>query len=161
VAARGGGSLWARGAFETPLGSIPVATEFAEALVERCSLVEHDPAAHAREHAVEVELPFLAKLAPSSAIVPIVVAWDDWKRSRELATALAQQVKEWPEDVLLVASSDMTHFESAAKAASKDRFALEAMEHLDAEALLSMPKHCSRPAAGSTSACAGAPRPRL
>ncbi len=141
VAAPGGASLWARGAFETPLGSIPVATEFAKALEERCALVQHDPAAHAREHAVEVELPFLAKLAPNSAIVPIVIAWDDWKRSRELATALAQLASEWPEDVVLVASSDMTHFESATAAASKDRVALAAMERLDGEALL---ETCSR-----------------
>ncbi len=135
--ARGGASLWGRGAFETPLGRVRVAEEFARALETRCRLVEHDPAAHLREHAIEVELPFLSVLSPGSAIVPLVLAWDDWARCRELADALAPLVAEWPADVMLVASSDMTHFESAERAAAKDRIALDAIERLDAEELLS------------------------
>lgn len=134
--AAGGASLWDRGAFETPFGPIGVGEEFAAALEARCALVSHDPAAHRQEHAVEVELPFLAILSPDSAIVPIVLAWDDWERCRTLAEALADTVTDWPDDVLLVASSDMTHHESAARAASKDRHALEAMERLDGEGLL-------------------------
>lgn len=134
--APGGASLWKRGAFDTPFGPLPVAEEFAAALEARCKLVADDPAAHRQEHAVEVELPFLATLSPDSAIVPIVVAWDDWERCRTLAAALADTVAEWPEDVLLVASSDMTHFESAMSAAAKDRIALDALERLDGEELL-------------------------
>ncbi len=136
--ARGGASLWGRGAFQTPLGRVPVAVEFARALEGRCRLVEHDPAAHAREHAIEIELPFLSVLSPNSTLVPIVLAWDDWDRCRELADALAPLVAEWPADVLLVASSDMTHFEPAERAAEKDRLALAAIERLDAEELLSV-----------------------
>jgi AmmeMemoRadiSam system protein B len=136
VGAPRGGSLWARGVFETPLGRLPVAEGFAAELMARCKLVTHDPAAHQHEHAVEVELPFLALRAAGSAIVPIVLAWDDWERSRELATALAGLVASWPERVLLVASSDMTHFESAARAAEKDRIALAAIERLEGEELL-------------------------
>ena len=115
--APGGASVWAQGAFETPLGRVAVAEKFARALEERCRLVAHDPGAHRAEHAVEVELPFLATLAPESAIVPIVIAFDDWERSKELAGALAGLIAEWPEEVLLVASSDMTHFEPADRAA--------------------------------------------
>jgi AmmeMemoRadiSam system protein B len=134
--APGGASVWAHGAFETPLGRVAVAEKFAGELAARCPLVEHDPHAHRDEHAVEVELPFLATLAPESAIVPIVIAFDDWERSRVLADALAGLIADWPEEVLLVASSDMTHFESAERAAKKDRFALAAVERLDAEELL-------------------------
>jgi AmmeMemoRadiSam system protein B len=115
---------------------VPVAARFAEALAARCALVQHDPAAHVREHAVEVELPFLAVLAPDSAIVPIVLAWDDWAHCKELADALAAVAREWPDDVLIVASSDMTHYEPAARAQQKDRIALEAIERLDGAALL-------------------------
>lgn len=136
LGAPGGASLWARGAFETPLGPVPVAAEFAEALEGRCPLAAHDPSAHAREHAVEVELPFLALLAPDSAVVPIVLAWDDWERCKELADALAGLASEWPEDVLFVASSDMTHYESARSAERKDRIALAAIERLDGAGLL-------------------------
>ncbi len=127
LGAEGGASLWARGAFETPLGEVPVATEFAAELEARCPLVAHDPLAHKREHAVEIELPFVAKLAPNSAIVPIVLAWDDWDRCRELAEAIAGLVAEWPEAVTIVASSDMTHFQSASRAAEKDKLALSAI----------------------------------
>lgn len=136
VRAPGGGSLWSRGAFDTPLGPMAVGGEFAAALEAHCALVSHDPAAHQQEHAVEVELPFLAVLSPESTIVPIVLAWDDWERCRTLAEALADTVADWPGGVLLVASSDMTHFESASRAAAKDRHALEAIERLDGEGLL-------------------------
>jgi len=137
VGSPGGASLWSRGAFDTPLGPLPIATGFAEALETRCSFARHDPGAHRKEHAVEVELPFIAKLAPESSIVPILLAFDDWEICKDLADALARTVEEWPEEVLLVASSDMTHFESATSAAHKDRIALEAVERLDGEALLS------------------------
>jgi AmmeMemoRadiSam system protein B len=136
VGAPGGASAWSRGGFETPLGTIPIATEFAEQLERRCALVGHDPSAHWHEHAVEVELPFLLKLSPQSAIVPVVLAWEDWERCKQLADALAPVVAEWPEPVLLVASSDMTHFEPAERAAEKDRIALAAVERLDGEELL-------------------------
>ncbi len=141
VSAPGGASLWARGAFETPLGDVPVAEDFAEALIARCTLAAHDPDAHWSEHAVEIELPFVAALAPESQIVPIVLAWDDWSRCKQLADALAATVREWPADVLLVASSDMTHFEPAARAKEKDMLALAAVAELDGQALL---KVCER-----------------
>jgi hypothetical protein len=136
LGAPGGASVWARGAFGTPLGRSPVAAAFAAALIARCALAAHDPEAHRAEHAVEVELPFLQVLAPTTAIVPIVLAWDDWPRCRSLAEALAEVIRGWPDDVLVLASSDMTHYESASSAARKDRLALSAVERLDGEALL-------------------------
>jgi AmmeMemoRadiSam system protein B len=136
ASAPGGASLWSRGAFATPLGEVAVADGFADALTARCPLAAHDPDAHWSEHAVELELPFIKTLAPDSTIVPIVLAWDDWDRCKVLADALAATVKEWPEDVLLVASSDMTHFESATRAEEKDMVALGAIERLDGESLL-------------------------
>ncbi len=133
----GGAAAWNSGAFDTPLGQLKVADEFLSQLESATKLVAHDPAAHAYEHAVEVELPFLASLAPETEIAPLVLAWDDWDRCRELAVALSATVSEWPHEVLLLASSDMTHFESAQAAAAKDRGALEAIERFDAEGLLS------------------------
>lgn len=134
--APGGASLWARGAFLTPLGRSEVAAELAQTLAARCPLVAHDPLAHAAEHAVEVELPFVQALAPGTTIVPLVLAWDDWPRCRTLAEALADVIHEWPDDVVLLASSDMTHYESAARAARKDRLVLATVERLDGESLL-------------------------
>ncbi len=132
----GGASTWYRGAFRTPVGDLAIAESVVSALCDACPLVEHDPLAHAREHAIEVELPFLSLLSPDSALVPLVLAWDDWDRCRRLAEALARVVSEWPEPISLLASSDMTHYESAASAERKDRIALEHVFKLDGEGLL-------------------------
>ncbi len=136
LGATGGASGWMAGAFATPLGEVPVAAEFASALARGCDLVQDDPLAHEREHAIEVELPFLRLLAPDTAIVPLVLAWDDWERTEILARDLAAVTRDWDAPVLLVASSDMTHYESAASAARKDRVALAAVERLAAKELL-------------------------
>lgn len=131
-----GASAWSRGRFAMPFGDVPIAEEFLERLAAACPLVRHDPSAHLREHAVEVELPFVQLLGPGTALAPIVLAWDRWEPSLELATALAGVVLEWDGGVLLVASSDMTHYESALSAARKDRLALDAIERLDGRGLL-------------------------
>ncbi len=132
----GGAGVWKSGVFDTPLGAIRVAEDFVERLQGVCALVGHDERAHRREHCVEVELPFLAVLAPETRIAPILLAWDDWARCKELADALVDVVKEWPQDVLLLASSDMTHYESAVSAEHKDRVALAAIARLDGRELL-------------------------
>ncbi len=134
--ATAGVSCWSRGAFDTPLGSVPVEADFCKLLEAECALVEHDPRAHQDEHAIEVELPFFRVLAPETAIVPILVARTDWPRCKELATAVASVVAEWPEEVLMLASSDMTHYEPADIAAEKDAFALEAIKRIDGPGLL-------------------------
>jgi AmmeMemoRadiSam system protein B len=131
-----GASLYRQGAFETPLGAVPVDAALSEALLHASDLVAHDPAAHQFEHAIEVELPFVVTRAAASAIVPIVIAWDDWARTIALADALVSVVSSWPTEVLLLASSDMTHYESASEAEIKDRAALEAIAALDGQALL-------------------------
>jgi AmmeMemoRadiSam system protein B len=157
--APGGVSVWARGAFETPLGTVQVADALADALLTRCDLAAADRVAHSSEHAIEVELPFLQVLADTVEVLPIVLAWDDWRRARQLATALAELVSQWPQPVLLLASSDMTHYDSADRAAVKDRVALDAIGRLDGEGLLAACRReritmCGRgPAAVVVEAC--------
>lgn len=136
VGAPGGASVWERGSFKTPLGDTLIAEDLAHELISACPLAAHDPEAHLHEHAIEVELPFLTVLAPATQIVPIVVAWSDWDRCRILAGSLAQLLMDRNDDVVLIASSDMTHYESAEQAATKDRAALEAIEELNGAQLL-------------------------
>ena len=137
-----GASLWRSGVFETPLGPVSIDETFAAALESTCDLVAHDPAAHRDEHAIEVELPFIAVCSPQSTIVPIVIDWSDWPRSEQLAAALfetATAVRDaggGADDVLFLASSDMTHYESVEVAARKDGLAFEAIEALDGCGLL-------------------------
>jgi AmmeMemoRadiSam system protein B len=135
-AARGGASLWEVGSFRTPLGDVAVDEGFAGALLAASPLVGVDHGAHAEEHAVEVELPFLQWRRADVRIVPVVLAWDAWDACRRLGEALAALVARWSEPVLLLASSDLTHYEPAAVSERKDARALEAVAALDGAELL-------------------------
>jgi AmmeMemoRadiSam system protein B len=158
-AAPGGVSVWTRGAFATPLGEVPIAEALADALLARCGMAADDRTAHAEEHAVEVELPFLQVRRPDVSLLPIVLAWEEWRQAERLATDLAGLVRDWPQPVLLLASSDMTHYESAARARAKDEHALAAMQRLDGRGLLEVCRRehvtmCGRaPAAVVLEAC--------
>lgn len=132
----GRAALWGKGAFRTPLGLVPIAESLARRLALESDLVVEDRPAHRHEHAVEVELPFLQVLAANTSIVPLVLAWDDWPSCRQLAHDLAALIAAWPEKVLLLASSDMTHFEPEEGAARKDAVALRHVEQLDGQGLL-------------------------
>jgi AmmeMemoRadiSam system protein B len=100
-------------------------------LVEAIPGLVLDAAAHAQEHAIEVELPFLARLAPNSRVVGIAIGSGDLARCREFATGLANAIRELPEPPLLVISSDMNHFASDAENRRLDEIAIRAFESLD------------------------------
>ncbi len=134
--APGGVSLWESGAFATPLGLVPVDDELAAALMAECPLVGVDHDAHQDEHAVEVELPFLQLRRSGVAIVPLLLAWDGWEEARALGEALAHLVRRWKEPVLLLASSDLNHYEPAAMTELKDAQVLDAIRALDGAELL-------------------------
>lgn len=157
--APGGASLWETGAFATPLGLVPVREDLAAALRDESPLVGVDHAAHQAEHAIEVELPFLQVRRPDVTIVPLVLAWDGWDEARALGEALARVVRRWDEPVLLLASSDLNHYESAAVTELKDAQALDAIRVLDGEALLRRCREerismCGRAAAATVLAAA-------
>jgi AmmeMemoRadiSam system protein B len=136
-AAKRGVSLWETGAFRTPLGEVPVDADAAQALREISQgLVEPDHDAHRAEHAVEVELPFLQMLRSDVRIVPLVIAWDAWEPAKMLGEMLAQLVRAVAEPVLLLASSDLNHYEPAAVSEQKDSRVLEPIRSLDGEGLL-------------------------
>ena len=156
-----GVSLWESGAFRTPLGEVPVDADAATALLELSGgvvTVDHD--AHRAEHAVEVELPFLQMVRADVRIVPLVIAWDAWQPARLLGEMLARLVKAAGEPVLLLASSDLNHYEPAAVSEKKDARALEAVTALDGEELLARCKRerismCGRGPAAVVLAAAG------
>src|SRR5437870_2276323 len=129
----GGASLWEAGAFRTPLGDVAVDERFGAALLEASPLVGVDHAAHEHEHAVEVEVPFLQLRRAEVRIVPLVLAWDEWEGCRALGETLAELVRRWADAVLLLASSDLNHYEPAAVSQPKDRRALDAVARLDGE----------------------------
>ena len=117
--------------------------------------------AHTAEHAVEVELPLLQLLRADVRIVPLVLAWDAWEPARALGDALARLVQAAGEPALLLASSDLNHYEPAAVSEEKDARALAAVEALDGAELLARCKRehismCGRAPAATVLAAARA-----
>ena len=107
----------------------------AERLLELAPSLEPDSAAHAREHSLEVQLPFLQVLRRDVELVPVCLGAQDLDLCREVGEALAAIRAEEPEPPLLLASSDMNHYESRAVGREKDERALERIEALDPEGL--------------------------
>lgn len=134
--AASGVSLWEAGALRTPLGDVPVDAEFAAALLAASPLVAVDREAHRAEHAIEVQLPFLQIRRNDVAVVPLVMAGDAWETAGGVGEALARLVRAHADPVLLLASTDLTHYEPAATAERKDREALAAVRELDGAELL-------------------------
>ncbi len=123
------------GAWETPLGDVPIDTDLAATLKQRCQLLHEDSAAHRSEHAVEVELPFLQMRQPKLKIVPIALGTGRFEPLEELGLALADVIAVQDRPILIVASSDMNHYESDEVTRVKDQIAIEAILHLDARGL--------------------------
>jgi len=129
------------GAWETPLGDVPIDAGFAHALQQRFPALENDAAAHRAEHAAEVELPFLQLRQPSLRIVPIALGTGQFEVLEQLGMALAAIVTQQQQRVLLVASSDMNHYESDVVTRTKDQRALERILTLDARGLFEVVTH--------------------
>jgi|SRR5271165_355660 len=123
------------GAWETPLGDVPIDVELAEALKQRFPLLQDDLAAHRAEHATEVELPFLQLRQPELRFVPITLGTRDVDILEHLGRAIAHVIDALREDILIVASSDMNHYESDTVTRMKDHRALERILTLDASGL--------------------------
>jgi AmmeMemoRadiSam system protein B len=123
------------GAWETPLGDIPLDEEVAHQLKERYADVKFDSLAHSREHSLEVHLPFLQYLRPDVTFVPICLGTSRLTLLLALGDALADVVAASDEPILLVASSDMSHFEPDEISRKKDSLAIAEMKKLDPEGL--------------------------
>lgn len=125
--------------WETPLGIVPVDPDLSERIVTHSpGVVERDDRAHLHEHSLEVHLPFLQYLRPDVAIIPLSLGFGDTGRAGRLATILAEVISATPEPVLIVASSDMTHYESADSARIKDQIAIDRFRALDPDGLVSV-----------------------
>lgn len=128
-------SVMSEGAWETPLGEVAIHDGFASALKRRFPALEEDTAAHRAEHAAEVELPFLQSLQPQLRFVPIALGTGRLEVLEQLGLALADVIAQHGEPVLLVASSDMNHYESDAVTRVKDHRAIERILTLDPRGL--------------------------
>jgi AmmeMemoRadiSam system protein B len=128
-------AIMSDGGWETPLGAVPIDHAFAAALKQHCSLLQEDSAAHRSEHAAEVELPFLLVRQPDLSFVPIALGTGQFEVLAQLGDAIADAIAAENRQVLIVASSDMNHYESDAITRIKDQSAIEPILALDARAL--------------------------
>jgi len=128
-------SIMAEGKWRTPLGEVVIDSELAAGLLRSYSALTDDSAAHQFEHAIEVELPFLQTLCSAVRIVPIAVGTGRLPLLDRLGQALAAAVQSSAEPVLIIASSDMNHYEDDASTRVKDRKAIDKILALDPQGL--------------------------
>ena len=126
-------SLWGTGAWETPLGRASIDEELSRAIFEVSDFIDMDETAHLREHSIEVQLPFLQYIYGKVRFVPICMGYQDLETSRTVGRAIAKASEE--KDVLILASTDLTHMESKSSAAAKDRGVIDRIVSMDEAAL--------------------------
>jgi len=128
-------AVMSEGIWQMPTGDVHINSELAALLKSQSDLFTDDPRAHASEHSLEVQIPFIQHFRPDFKLVPVSLGRVSLEECRELGRATATALKAYPGETLIVASSDMTHFESSDSAKKKDHMALEKILALDPEGL--------------------------
>lgn len=124
------------GSWETPLGEVPIDDVLSGLIMDNCPEVKDDPAAHRLEHSLEVQVPFLQVARPDVSIVPICVSYEArYEDLDALGRALAAATAGSGREALIVASTDMSHYISRARAADLDRLAIDRVLDLDPRGL--------------------------
>lgn len=144
-----GVAMWARGAWETPFGALAIADRIADSIAAASREIVENPAAHAREHSLEMQLPFVARLLPDARIVPLLMGYQRRETANALGDALACAIAAHSdEQILLVASSDLSHYEEASVASRLDAVVMERVAALDADGLMDVLEREPRHACG-------------
>lgn len=128
-------AMMGEGEWQTPLGSLPIDSDLAEQLLDEFPALAEDSAAHRSEHAIEVELPFLQVVRPDMRFVPIAIGSGRPILLEQLGNAIASVIQKNEDSILIIASSDMNHYEDDATTRVKDRKAIDKILALDPEGL--------------------------
>jgi AmmeMemoRadiSam system protein B len=124
------------GDWETPLGLVKIESRLAELILNQSSLITEDEIAHLNEHSLEVQLPFIQYFKKDISIVPFCISsYVSFEELEELGRAISSVIKEFKEEVMIVASTDMSHYVEQDVAKKKDFLAIEKMLDLDAKGL--------------------------
>ena len=129
-------SIMTEGTWKTPLGEVEIDSKLAKKILAGSQYLEEDYVAHSREHSIEVQLPFIQYFKSDFKIVPIILQDAEADVYRNIAHSIAKAIKESGKEVVIVASGDMTHYESQKMAKTKDAKAVESMVKLEAKELL-------------------------
>lgn len=129
-------SIMTEGVWKTPLGEVEIDSKLAKKILATSKHLQEDKTAHLYEHSIEVQLPFLQYFKPNFKLVPIVLAHASGDVYKEIGKEIAKAVKKLGRKVVIIASSDMTHYEPQESAQKKDVQAIEAILNLNEDELL-------------------------
>jgi MEMO1 family protein len=128
-------AIISNGAWRTPLGNVPIDEELAQEIRTECPLLREDHVAHSTEHSLEVQLPFLQVLAPGLTFVPVALGTVRYEELVALGEAIAGVLTTRQEQMLLLTTSDLNHYEDDATTRVKDGKAIEQLLAIDARGL--------------------------
>jgi len=131
-----GSSIMTEGSWETPFGEVEIDSRLGKQLLSKSRHLEEDHVAHSYEHSIEVQLPFLQYFKRDIKIVPIVFSHAIASIYKEIGKEIAEAIKELGAKTVIIASSDMTHYESQEAAKKKDTQAIDAILELDEDKLM-------------------------
>jgi AmmeMemoRadiSam system protein B len=126
-------SMMAEGSWETPLGRVPLDANLAKAIFNSSDVIDIDETAFMKEHSIEVQVPFLQYIYGEFKLVPICMGYQDLKTSREVGEAIHKAAE--GKNVVILASTDLTHQETQQSANVKDRMIIDAVLSMDEERL--------------------------
>ena len=129
-------SIMTEGVWKTPLGAIEIDSELGKQILAASSFLEEDDEAHQYEHSIEVQLPFLQYFQRDIKLVPIMLSSASGATYKEMGKELAKAIKKSNKELVIIASSDMTHYEPQEIAQKKDNQAIEAILDLNEDELL-------------------------
>jgi len=156
-----GVALYPSGAFESPLGPASIDEALGQHLMAASPLIHPLPAAHAREHSLEMQLPFIRRLLPEAAIVPLLMGYQTRETIEALAGALARvaavHAEHAEKKILLVASTDLSHYFDAPTAEGLDARVRDCVAACDPERLLKIFEEYPEGERGRFVACGGGP----
>jgi len=128
-------AIVSEGAWATPLGQVPINGELSQLIKSHIPLAQEDSSAHRFEHSLEVQVPFLQAARPGITISPLVISQLPYPSCQEIGRGLAMAIKEFGHPVLMLASTDMTHYQPRSLASRQDHLALARITELDPEGL--------------------------
>ncbi len=128
-------AIISEGSWQTPFGNAQINSQLATELKQACPFLREDRVAHQREHSLEVQIPFLQQLNSNLRFVPVVLATNRYHELEAFGHAVAKVTKAQNDPVLVVASTDMNHYESDPVTRTKDQKAIDCILELDPRGL--------------------------
>ena len=131
-----GVSTMNQGSWETPLGLADIDGEFADLMIKNAGIIDSNPEAHLKEHSAEVQLPFLQYLNPDFQFVPVTMWMQDIETATEIGVSIEKTASELGRDVVVIASTDFTHYQPQDIAHKQDMKVIDAIKAMDEKRMM-------------------------